>query len=153
MRRCIFRVMLPPAMPEPCAQLCPDCGWPHCWNEICDAGGTTLRDEYQRAMAALVARALHAELAPLDSAKNAKPSSARAPRAATGAPAPWVAGAMTAGGLLTVKEARALLRMSRRNLYRKIETGLLHAIKRGVAKSSPWLIERTEIARYLSSLG
>jgi len=76
----------------------------------------------------------------------------RAPRAAAGPPAPWVADAMTAGGMLTVKEACDLLRKSRRTLYRLIDAGRLQAIKQGVAGSSRLLILRSSIASYLESL-
>ena len=54
--------------------------------------------------------------------------------------------------LATVQEVCAVLRTSRRNLYRLLSSGKLNAVRPSEAGSSPHLIPRAEVARYLQSL-
>ncbi|HET9930837.1 MAG TPA: helix-turn-helix domain-containing protein [Polyangiaceae bacterium] len=65
----------------------------------------------------------------------------------------WVA-EVIAGlpALVTVKEAVAALRMSRRHFYRLVARGQIKTVQQSTGGSSRHLIARGEIARYLRSL-
>jgi excisionase family DNA binding protein len=54
--------------------------------------------------------------------------------------------------LLTTDEAREVLRTSRRNLYRWIATGRLHAVKTAAGTSGRVLVPRPSIEAYLRAL-
>jgi excisionase family DNA binding protein len=54
--------------------------------------------------------------------------------------------------LATVKEAIVVLRTSRRNIYRLIAAGKIHAVRPAEEGSSPYLIPRASIEKYLRSL-
>jgi excisionase family DNA binding protein len=54
--------------------------------------------------------------------------------------------------LLTTEEAREVLRTSRRNLYRWIATGRLHAVKTAAGTSGRVLVPKPSIEAYLRAL-
>ena len=54
--------------------------------------------------------------------------------------------------IVTVKEAIGVLRTSRRNFYRLLAAGKIEARRPADAGSSPHLIARSELARYLRGL-
>ena len=65
----------------------------------------------------------------------------------------WVEEAVAAlPRLCTVEEARTLLRMSRRNFYRLVHTRKIQTVRPTEAGSSPHLVPRSELARYLRGL-
>lgn len=68
-------------------------------------------------------------------------------------PADWVDDVIAGlKPIVTVKEAIGVLRTSRRNFYRLVTAGRIKAVRSTETGSSPHLIPRTEIARYLRSL-
>jgi excisionase family DNA binding protein len=65
----------------------------------------------------------------------------------------WVGEALSGlPPMVTTSEATTLLRTSRRNLYRLVARGRLHAVRAAEAGSSPLLIPRSSLERYLRSL-
>jgi excisionase family DNA binding protein len=69
--------------------------------------------------------------------------------------ADWIADTLAdLPALLTTDEACTALRVSRRNLYRWISTGRLHAVKTAAGNTGGGrvLVPRTAVAAYLRSL-
>ena len=65
----------------------------------------------------------------------------------------WVAEAVASlPPLVTTGEAIATLRTSKRNLYRLVAAGRLHAVRQAERGSSRLLIPRASIEKYLRSL-
>jgi len=65
----------------------------------------------------------------------------------------WVEEAISGvPALATVVESAALLRMSPRNFYRLIAAGKVRSVRSSEGGSSPHLVPRGELARYLRSL-
>jgi excisionase family DNA binding protein len=65
----------------------------------------------------------------------------------------WVAAAVGhLPSLVTVAEVVAVLRLSRRHLYRLVAAGKLMAVRHTEGGSSPLLIPRASIERYLRGL-
>ena len=74
-------------------------------------------------------------------------------KATTGSQLDWVDEAVAElPSIVTVSEAIAVLRCSRRHLYRHVSRGRIHAVRPEDSGSSRLLIPRREIARFLRSL-
>jgi excisionase family DNA binding protein len=56
---------------------------------------------------------------------------------------------LTSPELLTVDEAAAFLRVSRRTIYRRLETGELRAFKAGQTRYAPTRILKDDLVRWL----
>jgi excisionase family DNA binding protein len=65
----------------------------------------------------------------------------------------WINDAVTAlPGMLTTDETAKFLHMSRRNLYRLISTGRLHAVKTATGTAGRVLVPRASLVSYLRGL-
>lgn len=53
--------------------------------------------------------------------------------------------------LNTADETAAFIQSSKRHVYRLIAAGRLHAVRKGSSRTSPLLIPRASIERYLAS--
>jgi len=77
-------------------------------------------------------------------------------RSATTAPcaaADWVACALDGlPKILTSPEVQGVLRTSRRNLYRLVASGRIHAVRAAEGGSSRLLIPKTSLEKYLRAL-